>query len=63
MNAIPRQNRPMASAKANPKIAYVKSCCLMDGFLANPTHRPPNTLPIPAPETHINVVVKQGKNV
>lgn len=44
-----RQKRPIASDKANPRMAYVKSCCLHPGFLAYPITKLPNTVPIPAP--------------
>ena len=50
-NAIIRQKRPIASDRANPRKAYVKSCCLRPGFLAYPITKLPNTVPIPAPET------------
>ena len=40
----------MASERANPKMAYEKSCCFNDGFLAYPMIREPNTVPIPAPD-------------
>merc|ERR1719318_1419293 len=49
-NAIMRQNRPMASDRANPRMAYEKSCCLRLGFLAYPMMRDPKTDPIPAPD-------------
>jgi len=45
-----RQNSPMASDRANPRIAYENSCCFRDGFLAYPMMRLPNTVPIPAPD-------------
>lgn len=32
--AIIKQKRPIASDRAKPRIAYEKSCCLRDGFLA-----------------------------
>merc|ERR1719318_2428006 len=48
--AIIKQNRPMASDRANPRIAYEKSCCLREGFLAYPMMRDPKTDPIPAPD-------------
>lgn len=32
-----KQKRPMASDKANPRIAYEKSCCFRDGFLKKKT--------------------------
>ena len=46
----------MASAKANPKIAYENSCPLREGFLATPNIRAPKTTPIPTPAP-INPVV------
>merc|ERR1712018_160678 len=45
-----RQNRPIASDKAKPRIAYENNCCFRDGFLAYPMMRLPKTVPIPAPE-------------
>merc|ERR1719318_239963 len=48
--AIIKQNRPMASDRANPRIAKEKSCCLREGFLAYPMMRDPKTDPIPAPD-------------
>merc|ERR1719376_1612650 len=40
----------MASDRANPRMAYEKSCCLSEGFLAYPMMREPKTEPIPAPD-------------
>ena len=34
----------------SPKMAYEKSCCLREGFLAYPMIRDPKTEPIPAPD-------------
>ena len=48
-NAIIKANNPVASANANPKIAYENSCPLNDGFLDTPIIRAPNTTPIPIP--------------
>merc|ERR1712071_252241 len=48
-NDIIRQKSPIASDRANPKIAYEKSCCFNDGFLAYPMIKLPKTVPIPAP--------------
>merc|ERR1712062_873364 len=45
-----RQNSPMASERAKPRMAYENSCCLREGFLAYPMMREPKTDPIPAPE-------------
>lgn len=42
-------NNPVASANANPKIAYANSWPLSEGFLATPVIRAPKTVPIPAP--------------
>lgn len=42
-------NNPVASAKANPRIAYEKSCPRRAGLRATPVMRLPNTVPIPAP--------------
>ena len=39
----------MASVKANPKIAILKSSSLKEGFLEIPTTNAPNTVPIPTP--------------
>lgn len=30
-----KQKSPIASDRANPRIAYEKSCCFSDGFLQN----------------------------
>jgi len=48
--AIIRQKRPMASERANPRMAYVNSCCFRDGLRAYPMIKLPKTVPIPAPE-------------
>ena len=40
----------MASDKANPRIAYEKSCCFKEGLRAYPMIKEPKTDPIPAPE-------------
>merc|ERR1719309_1763453 len=48
--AIMRQKSPMASDRANPRMAYENSCCFRLGFLAYPMMRDPNTDPIPAPD-------------
>ena len=45
-----RQKRPIASERANPRIAYENNCCFSDGFLAYPMIRDPKTEPIPAPD-------------
>ena len=55
MKAIIRQNSPIASDKANPRIQQEKSDCFSDGFLAYPTTNAPNTFPIPAPEKNIKL--------
>src|ERR1700712_4314543 len=47
--AIINANNPVASAKANPNIAYEKGCPLNEGFLATPKIRAPNITPIPSP--------------
>lgn len=44
------EKSPIASDKANPRIAYENNCGLSDGFLAYPITKLPNTVPIPAPE-------------
>ena len=41
--------RPIASARANPKIAYEKSCCFNDGLRAQANIKQPKTTPIPVP--------------
>lgn len=41
--------RPIASARANPKIAYEKSCCFNDGLRAQANIKQPKTTPIPIP--------------
>ena len=54
--AIIRQKRPIASDKANPRMAYEKSWAFIEGFLATLIMRLPNTVPIPAPaSTNINL--------
>ena len=40
----------MASERANPRMAYEKSCCLREGLRAYPIMRDPKTDPIPAPD-------------
>ena len=40
----------MASDKANPRMAYEKSCCLREGLRAYPMMSDPKTDPIPAPD-------------
>ena len=40
----------MASERANPRMAYEKSCCLRKGLRAYPIMRDPKTDPIPAPD-------------
>jgi len=42
-------NNPVASANANPNIAYANNCPLSAGFLATPVIRAPKTVPIPVP--------------
>ena len=49
MKAIIRQNRPIASDKAKPKMAYENNCCLRPGLRAQPITKLPKTVPIPAP--------------
>ena len=41
--------RAIASVKANPKIAILKSSSFKDGFLEIPITKAPNTVPIPTP--------------
>lgn len=48
-NDIIKANRPVASEKAKPNIAYENNCPLKDGFLATPKIRAPKTVPIPIP--------------
>jgi hypothetical protein len=55
-NAIIKANKPVASEKANPNIAYENNCPLKDGFLETPSINAPNTTPIPTPAP-INPVV------
>jgi len=54
--AIIKANRPVASANANPKIAYENNWPLKAGFLDTPIISAPNTTPIPTPAP-INPVV------
>ena len=42
-------SNPVASANANPKIAYENNWPLSEGFLATPNIKAPNTTPIPIP--------------
>ena len=56
--AIIKANNPVASEKANPKIAYENNCDLKEGFLATPKIRAPNTTPIPTPAPINPVVAK-----
>lgn len=53
-----RANSPVASANANPNIAYANNCPLRDGFRATPNMRAPNTTPIPTPAPINPVVAK-----
>jgi len=46
---IIKQNKPVASAKANPNIANLKNTSCKDGFLAVASIKLPNTKPIPTP--------------
>ena len=48
-NAIIKENNPVASAKANPKIAYPNNCPLICGFLAVEAIKAEKIKPIPAP--------------
>jgi hypothetical protein len=54
--AIIKAKRPVASANANPKIAYENNWPLKAGFLDTPIISAPNTTPIPTPAP-INPVV------
>ena len=51
-------NKAIASVKANPKIAYPKSCFVKEGFRATEFIREPKTMPIPAPAP-ANAIVAQ----
>lgn len=55
MKEIIKQNNPVASDKAKPKIAYVNNADLMLGFLAVPLINAAKTIaiPIPAPNNPI----------
>jgi hypothetical protein len=57
-NAIINANNPVASEKANPKIAYANNCPLNEGFLDTPIIRAPKTVPIPIPAPIKPVVAK-----
>lgn len=46
-----KQNKPIASVNANPKIAYENNCCFNEGFLAYELIKAPKTVPIPTPVT------------
>jgi hypothetical protein len=54
--AIIKAKRPVASANANPNIAYANNWPLKAGFLDTPIIKAPNTTPIPTPAP-INPVV------
>ena len=56
--AIIKANNPVASAKANPKIAYENNCPLNEGFLDTPIINAPKTTPIPTPAPINPVVAK-----
>jgi len=47
--AIIKENNPVASAKANPKIAKLNNCPLIWGFLAVEAINDEKIKPIPAP--------------
>lgn len=49
--------RPIASARANPKIAYEKSCCFNDGLRAQANIKQPKTTPIPTPMMIKNYII------
>lgn len=49
---------PVASANANPKIAYENNCPLSEGFLDTPNINAPKTTPIPTPAPIKPVVAK-----
>jgi hypothetical protein len=48
-NAIINENNPVASAKANPRIANENNCPLIDGFLDVEAINEEKIKPIPAP--------------
>lgn len=56
--AIIKANNPVASAKANPNIAYENNCPLNEGFLDTPNINAPKTTPIPTPAPIKPVVAK-----
>lgn len=47
--AIIRAKSPVASDKANPRMAYANNCGLNAGFLDVAVIKPENTIPIPTP--------------
>src|SRR5690606_35590284 len=57
-NAIINANKPVASAKANPNIAYENNCPRKEGFLDTPIIKAPKTTPIPTPAPINPVVAK-----
>ena len=57
-NAIISANNPVASEKANPRIAYENNCPLKEGFLDTLIIKPPITTPIPIPAPINPVVAK-----
>lgn len=46
---IIKANKAIASVKANPKMAILKSSSFNEGFLDIPKTKDPNTVPIPTP--------------
>jgi len=56
--AIIKQNNPVASANANPRIAYWNNCGRKEGFLAVASIKLPKTKPIPAPAPDKPIVAK-----
>ena len=52
------ENKAIASVKAKPKIANLKSSSLKEGFLETPSTNAPNTVPIPTPAPAKPIVAK-----
>ena len=48
-NAIIKQNNPIASVNAKPKIVYLNNSCWIEGLRDKANTNEPNTVPTPAP--------------
>jgi len=57
-SAIIKANKAVASEKAKPNIEYENNWFFNEGFLATPTIKHPNTIPIPTPAPARPIVAK-----